>query len=639
MVAALCGNAAAGVNIPDWVRQAAATSLRTYPPLANAVVLLDQTDLTVLDSGDYIEHSRHVVKILRPDGRDERNLAVWLERQERVNSIHAWIVDAEGRQYEVKDKDFMEEAPFSGELYSDVRRRAAKAAAPNPGSVIAFEYEVRRHPWLSQVNLYLQDDNPVREGIISISLPPQWEFKTSWTDALPVEPVQTGPNQWRWTLADLPTFEREPGMPPMHVLLPRLAIAFFQPGQNANTGSWDGVGRWYRDLTAGRRDTNPEIERRTAELVAGKSDFDSRSRALTGFMQSDIRYVAIEIGIGGFQPHSAADIFRERYGDCKDKVTLLSAMLQASGIRSDYVLIHTHRGFVRPSIPSAWFNHAIIAIELPDTVKDGQYQSVVITKSGKRYLIFDPTDEYTPVGSLRGELQNSYALLVTDSGGELIRTPLLSPDANTITRNGLFVLSADGALSGEVSEDRGGDFAMEERYRLRYTDQRERTSDFERWLGHSIQGFTIEGVDIQQTEQSQKDLLIKYRFTTPQYGQARGLLMLVRPRVLDNKGSHVEHKRRHYAVELERTTRQTDAYEIDIPKEYQVDDVPNPVNIDVGFASYQSKTEVKGSKLLYWREYVVRDLSVPPERFADWVKLQGVIGADETAAVVLKRAQ
>src|SRR6266851_5846762 len=98
MVATLCGNAAAGVNIPDWVRQAAATSLRTYPPLANAVVLLDQTDLTVLDSGDYIEHSRHVVKILRPDGRDERNLAVWLERQERVNSIHAWIVDAEGRQ-------------------------------------------------------------------------------------------------------------------------------------------------------------------------------------------------------------------------------------------------------------------------------------------------------------------------------------------------------------------------------------------------------------------------------------------------------------------------------------------------------------------------------------------------------------
>jgi len=68
-----------------------------------------------------------------------------------------------------------------------------------------------------------------------------------------------------------------------------------------------------------------------------------------------------------------------------------------------------------------------------------------------------------------------------------------------------------------------------------------------------------------------------------------------------------------------------------------VDDIPRAVKIDVGFASYESRTEVEGSKLRYWREYVVRDLSVPPEKFADWTRLQGVIGADETAAVVLKR--
>jgi hypothetical protein len=68
-----------------------------------------------------------------------------------------------------------------------------------------------------------------------------------------------------------------------------------------------------------------------------------------------------------------------------------------------------------------------------------------------------------------------------------------------------------------------------------------------------------------------------------------------------------------------------------------VDDIPDPAKIDVGFASYQSKFVVDGTKLHYWREYIVRDLSVPPEKFGDWVRLQGVIGADETAAAVLKR--
>jgi hypothetical protein len=67
-----------------------------------------------------------------------------------------------------------------------------------------------------------------------------------------------------------------------------------------------------------------------------------------------------------------------------------------------------------------------------------------------------------------------------------------------------------------------------------------------------------------------------------------------------------------------------------------VDDVPDPVNIDVGFASYQSKVEVEGSKIRYWREYIVRDLSVKADHIEDWRKLQGVIGSDEAAAVVLK---
>jgi hypothetical protein len=314
-------------------------------------------------------------------------------------------------------------------------------------------------------------------------------------------------------------------------------------------------------------------------------------------------------------------------------------MLHIAGIDSSYVLIDTDRDFVNPSVPSLWFNHAILAIELPNQIKSTQYQSIVTAKSGKRYIIFDPTDEYTPVGSLRAELQNSYALLVTDSGGELIRTPLLPPDSNMVTRTGHFVLTVDGGLSGEVSEDRGGDFATGERWRLRHTDERQRTHDFEHWLGRSIQGFSLDSIDIQQADQIQKDLLLKYKFTTLQYGQARGPLMLVRLRVLDDKSSYVEHKPRHYAVELERTARESDTYEIEIPKEYKVDELPDPVKIDVGFASYQSKIEVEGSKLRYWREYVVRDLSVPREKFDDWVKLQGVIGADETSAVVLKRVQ
>jgi hypothetical protein len=301
-------------------------------------------------------------------------------------------------------------------------------------------------------------------------------------------------------------------------------------------------------------------------------------------------------------------------------------------------LIHTERGVVHPNLPSDFFNHAIIAIELPSEIKSDAYQSVVTAKTGKRYIIFDPTDEETPAGELRAQLQNTYALLVSDSGGELIHTPLLSPDTNLLTRTGHFILSSDGTLGGEVLEDSSGDLASAERWNLVSDTQQQRSQKLEHRLSRSLQAFTVESSDIQHLDQIQQDLIYKFKFTTPQYAQIRGPLMLVRPRVLGEKSAHVERERkpRQYPIELRRTSRETDTYEIEIPQEYKVDDIPDPVNIDVGFASYQSKVQVEGSKIRYWREYIVRDLSVDPDHIADWRKLQGVIGSDEAAAVVLK---
>src|SRR5579872_4529886 len=420
----------AGVNIPDWVRQAAAQPLGTYAPETKAVILLDQTDYTVTAPGDFIEHSRSIVKILRPEGREEGDLGVDLKRGEKLNYLHAWTVDASNHEYELKQKDFVEKSFPSFILYQDIRFLTATAPSAGPGSVIAFEFEAHRHSFSNQINQFFQEPNPVREVKISLSLPSGWEFKDSWPSESAVKPTEVTPGHWEWTAHDLPGIDPEPMMPESFVLLGRLAIAYFPPGETGNMASWAALGHWYTGLTTGRRDPTPDIVQEVEHLTSGKTDFDSKIRILTAYLQSEIRYVAIEIGIGGYQPHPASDIYRYHYGDCKDKATLLSSMLHVAGINSNYILIDTDRGFVNPSVPSVWFNHAILAIEIPAEIKTTQYPSAITAKDGKRYIVFDPTDEYTPVGSLRAELQNSYALLVTDSGGELIRTPLLDPDTN-----------------------------------------------------------------------------------------------------------------------------------------------------------------------------------------------------------------
>src|SRR5262249_40851997 len=159
---------------------------------------------------------------------------------------------------------------------------------------------------------------------------------------------------WQWTLKNVQGIaqELEVMMPSLMSLAGRMSLSYFAPGvKSTHAASWQDVGRWYAQLAEGRFNPTPEISAKTAALIAGKLDFASRLQALTSFLQSEIRYVAIEIGIGGDQPHIAGDVFHYRYGDCKDKVTLLKAMLHEAGISSHYVLVDTHRGVINPEVP------------------------------------------------------------------------------------------------------------------------------------------------------------------------------------------------------------------------------------------------------------------------------------------------
>lgn len=628
-------------EVPDWVLQAAAKTEKPYSPKTNAVVLFSETQFTVDGPGKYVEHRRRVVKILRHEGRREGRLAIGAGNGEKINSIHAWTIDPQKREYELRQKDFREVGEFGELLYSDVHYLVAQAPVSEPGSVVAFEYEVQRRDWFNELDWNFEEDIPVEDAELVVTLPSGWELKTSTTGPVRIQPSHAVENRWQWSAHDLPGIEPEPLMPDVAALCSRMVVAYFAPGvSNFNSvSSWDALGKWYAGLTSSRTASTPEISSQAQQLVAGKNDFDGKVRSLALFVQSQIRYVAIEIGIGGFQPHPAADIFHARYGDCKDKVTLLSTMLEQVGIHSRYVLINTTRDFVNPQTPSALFDHAIIAIELPQNVPATAYDSVITAKDGTRYIIFDPTDNFTPFGELPADLQGSYALLVTTGGGELFRTPLLSPNLNTVSRTGHFQLDPKGGLSGEIVETRSGGHAARWRYRLKDANDQERLRLFERHLSGSLQGFALQKTDIQDLDQLNRNLVLTFNLTIPQYGQVRGPLILVRPRVFGEESFALENKPRQYPIELSGTSLETDTYEIEIPSGYKVDDLPSPVKIDTSFATYQSKFEVEGAKLRYTSQFVIRTPEVGPAQAAALRNFEETVAADEEANAVLLKAQ
>jgi hypothetical protein len=400
------------------------------------------------------------------------------------------------------------------------------------------------------------------------------------------------------------------------------------------------MGKWYANLVSGRMEASPAIKQQVAALTASKSTPLQKMQAIAEFVQRDIRYVAIELGIGGWQPHPAPDVFSHRYGDCKDKATLLRSMLQEIGVDSYYVAIYTERGAVTPQTPAHHgFNHVITAIKLPEGLTD---QSLIATiqhpKLGK-ILFFDPTDYLTPFGQIRGALQANYGLLVTPDGGELIELPQQPSSMNGVQRTAILTLDATGTLKGEVKEVRLGQRASSERWRLRtVTTDTDRIKPIEELLANSLGSFHITHASVINLQQTDQPFGFNYSFESPNYAKNAGNLLLVRPRVIGNKGAgFLETKEpRKFPVEFEGPARDTDTFEITIPAGYAVDDIPPPVDADYSFASYHAKTVVNGNVVDYSRTFEVRELSVPVDKAEDLRKFYRTIASDERNTVVLK---
>jgi transglutaminase-like putative cysteine protease len=103
--------------------------------------------------------------------------------------------------------------------------------------------------------------------------------------------------------------------------------------------TWEDVGRWYAGLIRDREQPTAEVRTKALDLVRGLTSDSAKVRALYDFVSREFRYVSLSFGIGRYQPHAAAEVLANRYGDCKDKHTLLAALLAAIGIRAHPALI------------------------------------------------------------------------------------------------------------------------------------------------------------------------------------------------------------------------------------------------------------------------------------------------------------
>jgi hypothetical protein len=636
LLALSCGAALAADDAPAWLKELGSVTLPSYDAKVNTVVLLNEEQTVVADSGRLTTTTRTAIKFLTTVGTDVLFLEQYDTGSSKVKDFRAWMLAPTGKVKKYGKEEILDVACAENDVYNECRRRVVSGKRDaQTGAIFAYESVVERQLFVNQLAFRYQDSSPVRLAKFSVTAPSGWEVKSLSFNGAPAEHPPAG-GAYSWQMENLPAIEREPASPSSMTLAPWTGVHLLGGGKRASP-TWSEAARLLSDMNQGVAEPNDAITAKAKALTAGAATELDRIRAIGKFVQQ-LNYVSVQVDVGkggGYKPHPAATVFQHLYGDCKDKANLMRAMLKAVGIDAYPVAIYSGD---RTHVTREWaslgaFNHAISAIR----VSAGTTSPAVFERPGMgRLMLFDPTDPYTPPGFIPRHEQGSLALIGLPEGGDLTEVPAAPPVADARERTVDATLAPDGALTGGFVEKRTGEELADAIGEYRGMQKSEYVKMIERWVGRGVPGAVTS--DIEAAENGDA-FVTKGHFRTARYAQspqARMLIFRAAPLRHFDTPSLSGKVRKHPMVidadALSETSR------IALPEGFQVDELPEAVRLTSPFGKFEAKWTVDRGAVVFQRKIEIPAQSIPAANYADLRKfLDSVNGAQETPVVLVRK--
>ena len=398
---------------------------------------------------------------------DEWNeFPVYLNEHRELLSSEAWVISPNGdrRRLKRKERD-LRDMSSSWELRSSRQALVFEPEGLLPGGRLEIRAQIRERPYYPGTVISLRPGSEAFEKVeVSVRRAPSVEGfrllvhgpldevrEDDVAIGLRAETTELGINitgQW-------PRRGQVPELAASTEVNPKLYLAWNTPD------SWGGVARWYRDILKDLPRASAAVRSEAQGLLAQVSEAGelktlrrSRLERLVDFARAQVRYVAVEVGIGGYRPTPSEETLDRRWGDCKDKSFLLMDLLQYAEIEAYPALVRLDDdGRIRTDFPTPYgFNHLIVAVPVDglaitddDPVADG-------------FLFVDPTQTTGSAGYLHRSVQDQSALVVMPTEGRLVRLPVL-PDAQYIGLDVELDVTSEGSAQGRLALRFTGDFA------------------------------------------------------------------------------------------------------------------------------------------------------------------------------------
>ena len=596
----------------------------------DAVVVLDENEFVIRGKNKATYRKHRIVKINTEAGRKYGQVVIGENKYVKCTHTSGKILDAEGNLIRKLGKGDVRKNPYFPEyiLYQDKKYQAFELEANTFPYLIEYTYEVEYKSLFFWPSWFPQADVPVLRSTYSVVGHDKIDYRTQ-TVGLIEPPVLEKASERKWQLTHIKPRASERSMPPEDRIQMGLFFApvAFEIGKSPGSfASWDAVAKWYRMLADGRYDLPPTAVQKVRELVSEVSSDRQKVEILYRYLQDHTRYVAIELGIGAWQPYSAEWVFKNKYGDCKDLSTFMVAMLKACGISAYPTLIGTRdRGMLIREFPSNQFNHCITFVPLQrDT------------------LWLECTADLIAAGELPSADEGCDVLVVKENAGEIVRTPQSKSGDNCQISTIKGHLTASGKLtfSGQLSGT--GNIATRLRHSLRDNKGEDRKRYLGGRLGRYLPVLDLATYEIDHLLQNfDQPLEVRVSGTSRKFGARSAKRLFVNPNILNRvrPGSVPRAEKRQFSVYYSYPYTYIDTLSVDIPEGYVLETAPKPVEITTPFGFFKTTSHFSDGALHYTRVFRLDKKQIPRSDYETYVSfMKNIVKNDQIPYVFVAEA-
>jgi len=599
-------------------------------PQAGAVILLSQEDIAIKDDNtmEFVQH--YLIQILNDRGKHHAEIEIGYDSTyDKVEIDFARTIKLDGQVISAGAKHVRDVSRYLNyPLYSNARVKIISMPEVANGTFIEYQVKLSRGKLVAEkhfdTSYTLQSVDPIQYAKFTVTLPHgrtlsqrilNEPYNMNKADLKPQLVSDEKRDIYTWEFHDVPQIIPEPGMPPVSEITPVILLSTFS--------SWDEIYQWWWKLARDKMVADSEMKAKVKELTDGKASLKEKARAIYNFAARDVRYVAIEYGQAGYEPHPASEIFRNKYGDCKDKSILLISMLKEIGIEAYPVLIGTKGVVVAPGdFPSIVFNHCI-----------------VLARVGDETIFLDPTGETVLFGDLPGGDQGRKVLVFYEKEGVIATTPKFPAQRNQASSRTVLQFDDAENIQAERTVLTSGNYDQSQRYRLRYTMPVLIEESIKARIQNIIPGAKLLDYHIENLESMEENIQLKYHFQGSEFLLRAGGNMRIIPQLGSINLDLASKDSRQYPIDFSIPKITEDVLEIKLPKHYRVKSLPEPIMEKTPWFIYETSYRQQGDAVTFLERITTTAERLESQDYPEYKTILQKLSKDVRYCVILEKEQ